>query len=565
MELQSTHPPVLSPMSIAPTTASMRSKADVFRRLNDAQRSAVEHGGSAGPLLIVAGAGSGKTMTLAARVARLVLDGADPSRVLLLTFSRRAAVEMEARVGHALQEAPGLPPARGTGRLAWCGTFHSIGARLLRLHAASVGLDPSFTVDDRGDSEDLIHVLRQRLGLGDTARRFPQRSTCLSIYSRVVNAQKSLADVLAGQWPWCVPWHDELKRLFAAYVAEKQAQRVLDFDDLLVWWAEALREPALAAQMGGRFDHVLVDEYQDTNRVQAEILFALCPGGRGLTVVGDDAQSIYSFRAAEVRNILDFADRCEPPARIVTLERNYRSTVPLLDASNAVIAEAKQRHAKTMWSDIASSQRPSLVWVADESEQAAWVATRVLELRETGLALKSQAVLFRASQHSNALELELARRDVPFVKYGGLKFLDAAHVKDVLSVLRFAANPRGERAGLRALQLVPRIGPAHAGRLMAQLSAAADPAAALLAFVPTPAASTAWSAFAALFAELRRAGSAWPGELAQVERWYRPQLERLHENAEPRAADVAHLVRLAAGYPSRERGAVAADERWGEV
>jgi DNA helicase-2/ATP-dependent DNA helicase PcrA len=553
MELQSTRPIRFRPMPAATIVAPKGPNAAIFGRLNEAQRSAVDHGGDAGPLLVVAGAGSGKTLTLAARVVRLVLDGADPSRVLMLTFSRRAAAEMERRVGRALHEALGLPEARGASRLAWCGTFHSIGARLLRMHAASLGLDPSFTVDDRGDAEDLLHVLRQRLGLAEAKRRFPQRSTCLAIYSRVVNAQKSLADVLAETFPWCATWHDELKRLFAAYVAEKQAQRVLDFDDLLLWWAGALREPALAAAMAGRFDHVLVDEYQDTNRLQAEILLALCPNGRGLTVVGDDAQSIYSFRAAEVRNILDFARRFEPPARLVMLERNYRSTVPLLAASNAVIAQASERHAKTMWSDSASSALPSLVWVADESAQATWVADRVLALRESGLALKSQAVLFRAAQHSAALELELARRDIPFVKYGGLKFLDAAHIKDVLAVLRFAANPRGERAGLRAVQLVAGIGPAHGARLLAHLAAAGDPAAVLVAFAPSPAAAAAWAEFSALFFALRRPGSPWPGELADVERWYRPQLDRLHEDAEPRAADVAHLVRLAAGYPSRER------------
>jgi DNA helicase-2/ATP-dependent DNA helicase PcrA len=543
-------------MTAPASVASKGGSAPIFRRLNEAQRRAVEHGaedGGGGPLLIVAGAGSGKTATLAARVVRLVLAGADPSRILLLTFSRRAAAEMERRVARALHEALGLPPLRGAARLAWCGTFHSIGARLLRLHAQGIGLDPSFTVDDRGDSEDLLHVLRQRLGLAETKRRFPQRATCLAIYSRVVNSQNSLAEVLAAHWPWCMPWHDELRRLFAAYVAEKQAQRVLDFDDLLAWWGEALREPALAAAMAQRFDHVLVDEYQDTNRLQAEILFALRPGGRGLTVVGDDAQSIYSFRAAEVRNILDFAARFEPPATIVTLERNYRSTAPLLAASNAVIALAAERHAKALWSDAVSAQRPALVWVADESEQAAWVAERVLQLRESGLALKSQAVLFRAAQHSNALELELARRDIPFVKYGGLKFLEAAHIKDVLALLRFAANPRGERAGLRALQLVPGIGPSNAGRLMATLGASADPSAALAAFaLPAPAAA-AWAEFAALFARLRQPSSAWPDEMAEVQAWYRPQLERLHEDAAPRAADIAHLVRLADGYPSRER------------
>ena len=506
-----------------------------------------------GPLLVIAGAGSGKTLTLAARVARLVLAGADPSRILMLTFSRRAAAEMERRVGHVLHEALGLAPLRGAPRLPWCGTFHAIGARLLRAHAAQLGLDAAFTVDDRGESEDLLHVLRQRQGMAATRKRFPQKSTCMAIYSRVVNSRASLADVLATHWPWCAEWHDELKSLFAAYTAEKQAQRVLDFDDLLVWWAAALAEPGLAAAMATRFDHILVDEYQDTNRLQAEILFGLSPDGRGLTVVGDDAQAIYSFRAAEVRNILEFAGRFTPPAEVVTLERNYRSTGPLLAASNAVIALAAERHAKSLWSDTPVAEPPAIVWVAGESEQAAWVADRVLLLRETGILLKNQAVLFRAAQHSAALELELARRNIPFVKYGGLKFLEAAHVKDVLAVLRFAANPRGERAGLRALQLVPGIGTASAARLMALMAGAADPGAALLGFTPAPATATAWSEFAAVFTALRRPGSAWPGEIGEVERWYRPQLERLHDDAAPRAADVAHLVRLAAGYPSRER------------
>ena len=532
--------------------------APTFRGLNPAQRRAVDHGIATGgdlahrPLLVLAGAGSGKTLTLAARVARLVLAGADPSRILLLTFSRRAAAEMERRVGRVLNEALGLA-AQGTPRLAWCGTFHAVGARLLRLHAAAVGLDPSFTVDDRSESEDLIHVLRQRMGLAASRRRFPQKATCLAIYSRVVNAQAGLAEVLRNDYPWCGDAENDLRRLFAAYAAEKEAQRVLDFDDLLVWWAAALDEPALQQALAARFDHVLVDEYQDTNRLQAAILRGLKPDGRGLTVVGDDAQSIYSFRAAEVRNILDFAAGFSPPAEVVALERNYRSTAPLLAASNAVIALAAERHAKELWSDIAPVEPPALVWVAGESEQAAWVADRTLALRETGLALKSQAVLFRTGHHSAALELELARRNIPFVKYGGLKFLESAHVKDVLAVLRFAANPRGERAAWRALQLVPGIGAATAGRLIARMAEAPDPAEALRGFAPPASAVPGWAEFAELFAALREPGAAWPDDIAAVERWYRPQLDRLHDDAAPRAADVAHLVRLAAGYVSRDR------------
>ena len=238
---------------------------------------------------------------------------------------------------------------------------------------------------------------------------------------------------------------------------------------------------------------------------------------------------------------------------MVALERNYRSTAPLLAASNAVIALAAERHAKELWSDRPAVEPPAIVWVAGESEQAAWVADRTLALRETGLALKSQAVLFRTGHHSAALELELARRNIPFVKYGGLKFLEAAHVKDVLAVLRFAANPRGERAAWRALQLVPGIGAATAGKLIARMAEAADPAGALQAFVPAPGAAAAWSEFAALFETLRAPGAPWPEDIVAVERWYRPQLERLHDDTAPRAADVAHLVRLATGYLSRDR------------
>src|SRR4051794_37087036 len=403
--------------------------------LNPAQREAatfgVPEGGPAAPappLLVVAGAGTGKTGTLAHRVAHLVLNGADPHRVLLLTFTRRAAEEMARRAGRICGRALGTDAPLD---LEWAGTFHGVGARLLRLYAPAIGLDPAFTVLDRGDAADLLDLVRGGLGLARTDRRFPRKATCLAAYSAAVNTARPLAAVLADTFPWCAEWHDELRRLFAAYVAAKQRQGVLDYDDLLLWWERTLRVPEIAADAGGRFDHVLVDEYQDTNALQAAILRSLKPDGRGVTVVGDDAQSIYSFRGATVRNILDFPQQFSQVARIVTLERNYRSTQPILDVSNAVIAAAAERHAKTLWTDKPSAGRPQLVLVPDEAQQARWVADRVLAHREGGLALKSQAVLFRTSTHSAALELELARRNIPFVKYGGLKFLEAAHVKDL--------------------------------------------------------------------------------------------------------------------------------------
>jgi len=526
--------------------------AEFTAALNDEQRTAVEHGSATGaspPLLVIAGAGSGKTNTLASRVARLVLEGADPQRVLLLTFSRRAAAEMERRAGATLARvaARSVPP-----KLPWAGTFHSVGARLLREYAPRVGLDESFTIQDRGDSEDLLALARHELGFDTTHARFPGKATCLSIYSRVVNGDAPLAGVLAASFGWCAPWEDALKRLFAAYVAAKQAQNVLDYDDLLLYWSQMLDEPALAREIGARFDHVLIDEYQDTNRLQATILRALKPDGSGVTVVGDDAQSIYGFRAADVRNILDFPDQFAPRARVLTLERNYRSTRPILDAANAVIALARERHTKNLWTDRGCAIKPKLVAVRDEADQARYVADRVLEAREEGASLKSQAVLFRSSGHSATLELELARRDIPFVKYGGLRFLESAHVKDVLALLRFAENPRGRVAGFRALRLLPGIGPATAARLLDATGALADPVAALENAPPSAVAAEELGTFVALLRSLRRGDAGWPADVEHACRWYEPHLVRLYEDAFVRRGDLAQLQQIAATYASRE-------------
>src|SRR5712692_5537687 len=315
-----------------------------LEKLNPDQRRAVEHGIGAGAdpraLLVIAGAGSGKTSTLAHRVAHLVVNGGDPRRILLMTFSRRAAAEMTRRAERIVAAALGSSAAAA---LAWSGTFHSVGARLLREYAGEIGLSPSFTIHDRGDAADLMNLVRHELGLSRTKNRFPMKATCLAIYSRAVNCAAPLEEVLANGFPWCGGWETELRALFAAYVDAKQRQNVLDYDDLLLYWAQMMGEPALAADVGARFDHVLVDEYQDTNRLQASVLLALKPDGRGLTVVGDDAQSIYSFRAATVRNILDFPNAFSPPATIITLDRNYRSTATILAAANGVIELASER------------------------------------------------------------------------------------------------------------------------------------------------------------------------------------------------------------------------------
>ena len=519
--------------------------------LNPEQRHAVEHSGDQ-PLLIIAGAGSGKTNTLAHRVAHLIVQRADPRRMMLLTFSRRAAAEMSRRVERIAAQ---VIPEHGrlmVDALTWSGTFHAIGARLLREYSDQIGLDRAFTIHDRGDSADLVNLVRHDLGLSKTERRFPAKNTCLAIYSRAVNAETSLADVLATNFPWCAEWEDHLKRLFATYVEAKQRQNVLDYDDLLLYWAQMMQEGEIARDVASRFDHVFVDEYQDTNRLQASILLALKPDGKGLTVVGDDAQSIYSFRAATVRNILDFPKQFTQPARIITLDRNYRSTQPILAASNAIIDLAVERHRKNLRSDRPSAEQPQLVSVRDETDQARYVVDRVLEYREAGVLLKRQAVLFRASHHSGPLEIELARRNIPFVKYGGLKFLEAAHIKDVLAFLRWAENLRDRVSGFRAIQLLPGAGPATAARLLDR-SESDQPMEALLDFQPPKACAEDWPAFADTLRVVRKGATGWPAEFELVCRWYAPHLERLYEDAKTREADLVQLAQIASTYPNRER------------
>jgi DNA helicase-2/ATP-dependent DNA helicase PcrA len=499
--------------------------------LNPAQRAAVE---SPAPLLILAGAGSGKTHTLVHRVAHLLMKGADARRILLLTFTRRAAQEMTTRA-RRICERDGL---------TWAGTFHAVANRLLRLHAEEVGLDPSFTVLDRADSADLLDVLRHDLGFSRSKQRFPQKGTCLAIYSRVVNAQEPLQAALKRQFPWCAAWGDELKRLFAAYVDAKQRAHTLDYDDLLLYWLHLDPE-----RVRRRFDHILVDEYQDTNALQAEILFRLSPNGEGLTVVGDDAQAIYGFRAATVRNILDFPARV--PAKVVTLEENYRSTQPILDVANAVISLAQERFTKNLFTKKTSRDKPRLVTTEDETAQVDFVVKEILEQREAGTLLQRQCVLFRAAHHSDALEVELARRNIPFVKYGGLKFLEAAHVKDALSLLRLAENPRDEVAAFRVLQLLPGIGPAVAQKGVRHLAAALWSLSSLASFVPPAAAAGDWPKLSQLMTSL--ANAQWDGQLGQVRRWYQPHLERLYDHASLRAQDLDQLEMLATQSPSRER------------
>ena len=536
---------------------------DHLASLNAAQRQAAEYGEEqdagafrAGPLLVIAGAGTGKTMTLAHRVAHLLLMGVSPERVLLLTFTRRAAQEMTRRVENIVRASTRDAQPLPSGGLPWSGTFHSIANRLLRRFARNVGLDPGFSVLDRGDAADMLDVVRHEQKLTKTSRRFPKKDTCLAIYSRCVNTQKPLADTLDQTYPWCSDWSDELGELFRHYVLRKQQSQSLDYDDLLLYWSHLVAEPEFAKEIGAWFDHVLVDEYQDTNLVQAQILNALKPSGDGLTVVGDDAQSIYSFRAAEVENILGFPDQFMPSARVITLEQNYRSNQPILDTANCLIAESERQYRKNLFSERKDGDKPRYVTVEDGDAEAEFVVTSILANRELGMQLKEQAVLFRGAHHSDRLELELVRRNIPYVKYGGLKFLEAAHVKDLLSILKWAENPRNEIAAFRVLRLLPGMGPATAARCFEHLAVNDHALTALSDFRPPAAAADDWPAFCDLLISLSGAevdDHGWQSQLGAVRRWYQPHLERIYDALDTREADLEQLEQISGRYPTRER------------
>jgi DNA helicase II / ATP-dependent DNA helicase PcrA len=527
-------------------------------KLNTEQRRAVEYGINAVgamaclPLLVIAGAGTGKTNTLAHRVAHLIVNGVDPRRILLMTFSRRAASEMSRRVERIARQVKGDRAGAITDALTWAGTFHAIGARLLRIHADQIGLDPAFTIHDRADSADLMNLVRHELGFSELESRFPAKGTCLAIYSRCLNSELPIEDVLGTSFPWCSSWTAELKQLFTSYVEAKQRQNVLDYDDLLLYWAQMVSYPALAEDVASRFDHVLVDEYQDTNRLQASILLALKPTGQGLTVVGDDAQAIYSFRAATVRNILDFPEQFSPSAKIITLAQNYRSTQPLLEAANAVMDLASERFTKNLQAQRSGGKLPRLVTVSDDMDQASYIIERILENRESGSLLKHQAVLFRASYHSGLLEVELTRRKIPFVKFGGLRFLEAAHVKDMLALLRFIENPRDRVAGFRLMLLLPGVGPRSAQRVLDYVTETPNPIEALKTAPSPPRAGAEWCSFIDTLGTIRSGRCGWPGELERARVWYESHLERIYEDAEARRADLIQLEQIASGYPSRE-------------
>lgn len=534
--------------------------------LTATQREAATYG--EGPLLIVAGAGTGKTRTLVSRVAHLIAGGASPDRILLLTFTRRSAAEMIGRVKR-------LVPALSGGGV-WGGTFHATANRLLRIYGDALRLPPDFTVIDEADAGDMMGLIRAELGFASRKRRFVGKQSLVKLYSHVVNAQRSLDDTLARYFPWCAEDRDAIARIFDAYVERKQAQHVLDYDDLLLFWGALCAAPRVGNTMANRFEHVLVDEYQDTNPLQADILRGMRRECMNLSVVGDDAQSIYSFRAATVRNILDFPTMF-PKVHVVTLEQNYRSTAAILDASNAVMAQAKERYTKDLFTERAGGGKPVLTTCRDEEEQTDLVVTHILKHLEAGVALMRQAVLFRTGHHSAMLEIALARRNIPFHKYGGLKFIEAAHIKDTLAFMRVLENPYDELSWFRILQMFEGIGAKTARRIMGDLgvphgSAATNgttPLARLLACAPhvPAAAQPAFAEFRRMMADCAgchtddAAGDEPPAgedrvpllpvQLELIRALYAPICSRLYDNAPGRERDLEHLAQIATRYRSR--------------
>ncbi|MBL4868460.1 MAG: ATP-dependent helicase [Pseudomonadales bacterium] len=514
-----------------------------------------KRGVDSGPLLIIAGAGTGKTNTLAHRAAHLIINGVSSERILLMTFSRRAANELAHRAQRIVSQTFKTSQTPQPINIPWVGTFHSVANRLLRLHGKSIGLDTGFSILDRDDAADQIDVLRHELGYTTLKKRFPKKATCLSIYSRCVNAQAPLKDIIETQFPWCADWQNELTQLYKRYVQIKIEQSCLDYDDLLLYWYYMTEEPQLVTTINQLFDHVLVDEYQDTNILQSQILLRLFPQGKGLTVVGDDAQSIYSFRSAEVENILQFPAHFTPPATVITLAQNYRSTQAILDLSNTLLAESKEGYQKTLISHqhYKGAAKPKLITVEDDKAQAQYIIEQLLQARESGTALRRQAVLFRSSHHSDKLEVELIRHDIPFVKYGGLKFLEAAHVKDMLCILRWADNPKHRLSGFRVLKLMTGVGPQTAQKALDYLELQQFSFLALQGFKPPNQCKEQWQTLLELLHSVHHHQTPWQGQADQIKQWYEKILEEIYDDAFVRIGDLEQLVEISQQSVSRER------------
>jgi len=509
------------------------------KELNPSQLNAVRS--TNGPHLVIAGAGSGKTRTLVYRVAFLVESGVKPDEVLLLTFTRKAASEMLRRASALLDER--------CSRVAG-GTFHSFANSILRKYSRAIGFPPNFSILDEADAEDTINLIRTQLGFNKTDKRFPRKSAIFEVISKSINKSEDLGGVLYEEYPQFIEWEEEIKKIRGEYVKFKKEKALLDYDDLLVFLRELLtKREEVRSVLCAKYKYIMVDEYQDTNKLQAHIACLLASAHRNIMVVGDDSQSIYSFRGANFKNIMDFP-KIFKDARIITLEENYRSTQPILNLANAIIAEAREKYEKNLFTQKKGEILPFYVETRDEHAQSRYVADKILELREEGVELSDIAVLFRSSWHSNDLEVELSRRNIPFVKYGGQKFVEAAHIKDVISYLRIAYNPHDEVSWYRALLLMRGIGPKTAEKIINEVIHSGNPA-------------MLDGAFSKKFTDLNKLigiledidlNKHPPAELINVFlEYYLPLLRERYDDFNRRINDLDSLGRIASRYNSIEQ------------
>ncbi len=515
---------------------------DYRKELNDAQYAAATT--VEGPCLVIAGAGTGKTRTLVYRVARLIDIGVDPRTILLLTFTRRAAEEMLRRASLLIDNR--CDKVSG-------GTFHSFANTVLRHYGRKIELEPSFSIMDRPDSEDLIQLIRTELGLNAKEKRFPRKQTVAEIFSMALNKQWTISDLIERDYPHLYDFLDDLLRLYERYVEYKKTRGLLDYDDLLIKLKELLaNDEGTRRRLSETYRFIMVDEYQDTNRLQADIVRLLAAAHDNVMVVGDDAQSIYSFRGANFRNIMDFP-KDFPGAKLISLEENYRSTQPILDVTNEIISRASERYEKQLFTSKKEGEAPLLVQAESEQMQSRFVCQRVLELREEGVPLWDIAVLFRSSFHSFDLEIELTRHNIPFVKRGGFQFMETAHIKDLLAHLRVLANPQDAISWGRVLSLLEGVGPQASQKIANWIMDASNPIARLRSFDAKGKVAHGLKTLAQVLEAALEPER--PAESAQyLMQYYGPILKKYHPEDYPkRMKDLEHFLGMTERYRSLER------------
>lgn len=527
---------------------SLPGKIDYERELNPQQLEVVMAG--EGPLLVIAGAGSGKTRTVTYRVARLLELGVLPERILLVTFTNKAAREMLSRV-EAL--------AGNKARKVWGGTFHHIGNLVLRRYAHLLAYSPNYTIIDREDTKDLLEDSLEEVGINKKEKRFPKGEVLSDILSFSLNSEKDLESVLLERYPFFMELKPEIEKVFHHYRERKKRANLMDFDDLLYLWRNLLLEkPEIRKEYGRRFLHILVDEYQDTNKIQAEIVDLLASYHRNIMVVGDDSQSIYSFRGANFANIIEFPSRY-PEAKLYKLEFNYRSTPQILNLANSSIVHNKRRFPKILRAVKKDGRKPALVPLRDVYHQAEFVAEEILTLREEGVSLNEIAVLYRSHYHSLELQVELTRRGIPYVVRSGLRFFERAHIKDVVAWLKILVNPKDELSWKRILKLIPGVGKRTAEKIWQLIYSSPSPLESLksekvkvLFFRKVP---PGWKDFLSLLEKLRTPElQKFPSQLVELilEEGYLEYLKTSYADWGERMEDIKQLSRFASSYPDLE-------------